>query len=220
MYVSPVRSSAGFRVGTKVTAFSPTGELINTLSILGANMVITWRRARMTMTDEILGRELAANLITFLETGVPPEGLFTHDAFCDFTMPLWRPQFQGDETDSGDVLDASALNTHRRRLKEIDAELDEADVMGDQPAAERLLAERDALLGQLRDPVALAGRSRRGGASAERARIAVRKAIAAAINQVDRHDPGLARLLRDSIRTGGSCRYDPSPDQPLSGVTK
>ena len=51
----------------------------------------------MTMTDENLGRELAAKFITFLETGVPPEGLFTADAFCDFTMPLWRLQFQGIE---------------------------------------------------------------------------------------------------------------------------
>ena len=49
----------------------------------------------MIMTDEALGRELAAKLIAFLETGEPPEGLFTADAFCDFTMPQWRLQFQG-----------------------------------------------------------------------------------------------------------------------------
>ncbi len=53
-----------------------------------------------------------------------------------------------------------------------------------------------------------------------RARIAVRKAIAAAITQIDRHDPGLARLLRDSVCTGGSCRYDPNPDQRVKWVTK
>ncbi len=51
----------------------------------------------MTITDETLSRELAAKLITFLETGLPPEGLFTADAFCDFTMPQWRLQFQGVE---------------------------------------------------------------------------------------------------------------------------
>ncbi len=49
------------------------------------------------MTDDHLCRELAAQFVTFLETGVPPEGLFTVDAFCDFTMPLWRLQFQGAE---------------------------------------------------------------------------------------------------------------------------
>jgi hypothetical protein len=51
----------------------------------------------MTMAEETAGRRLAAKLITFLETGVPPEGLFTAEAFCDFTMPLWRLQFQGVE---------------------------------------------------------------------------------------------------------------------------
>jgi hypothetical protein len=55
----------------------------------------------MTMTEENVGRELAAKLITFLETGDPPEGLFTADAFCDFTMPLWRLQFQGVENVAG-----------------------------------------------------------------------------------------------------------------------
>ncbi len=49
----------------------------------------------MTLTDEALGRELAAKVITFLETGTPPEGAFTPAAFCDFTMPQWRLQAQG-----------------------------------------------------------------------------------------------------------------------------
>ena len=52
---------------------------------------------RTSMTDTTIGRELAAKFIEFLETGTPPEGLFTADAFCDFTMPQWRLQFQGIE---------------------------------------------------------------------------------------------------------------------------
>jgi hypothetical protein len=51
----------------------------------------------VTLTDEALGRELAAKFIAFLETGAAPEGLFTADAFCDFTMPQWRLQAQGIE---------------------------------------------------------------------------------------------------------------------------
>jgi len=51
----------------------------------------------MTMAAEALGRELAAKVIAFLETGTPPEGVFTGDAFCDFTMPHWRLQAQGIE---------------------------------------------------------------------------------------------------------------------------
>ena len=48
----------------------------------------------MTLTTETC-RDLAARLIEFLETGTAPDGLFTADAFCDFTMPQWRLQAQG-----------------------------------------------------------------------------------------------------------------------------
>jgi len=41
--------------------------------------------------------KLSAQLIEFLETGAVPEGLFTADVFCDFTMPKWRLQAQGLE---------------------------------------------------------------------------------------------------------------------------
>src|SRR5436309_9255320 len=50
-----------------------------------------------TVTREVAGRELAAKFISFLETGDAPDGLFTADAFCDFTMPQWRLQFEGAE---------------------------------------------------------------------------------------------------------------------------
>ncbi len=51
----------------------------------------------MTGADETERRELAAKFIAFLETGTAPEGLFTADAFCDFTPPQWRLQAQGAE---------------------------------------------------------------------------------------------------------------------------
>lgn len=125
-----------------------------------------------------------------------------------------------DQSDSGESLDASALSAYRRRLRQIESELDASDIRGDQLDAEELSAERDAILGQLRGAVGLAGRLRRNDASAERARTAVRKAIAAAMVQIDRRDPALARLLRDSVHTGGSRRYDPNPEQPLEWVTR
>ncbi len=131
-----------------------------------------------------------------------------------------HPGVSLDQADSGEDLDAAALSAYKRRLVEIETELDAADIRGDQLSAESLGAERDAIVEQLRGAVGLGGRSRRGDASAERARVAVRKAIAAAITQIDRHDPALARLFRSSVRTGGSCRYDPDPDQQLNWVTR
>jgi hypothetical protein len=51
-----------------------------------------------TEASDGVSRDLAAKLVAFLETGVAPEGLFTSDAFCDFTLPQWRLQFQGAES--------------------------------------------------------------------------------------------------------------------------
>lgn len=38
---------------------------------------------------------VARRLISFLETGEAPAGLFAPDVFLDFTPPLWRVQAQG-----------------------------------------------------------------------------------------------------------------------------
>jgi hypothetical protein len=45
--------------------------------------------------------------------------------------------------------------------------------------------------------------------------VAVRKAIAAALDRLDADAPATGRLLRRSVQTGGVCRYDPDPDAPV-----
>jgi hypothetical protein len=42
-------------------------------------------------------RRLSRNLITFLETGEPPDGLFAPDVFFDVSVPHWRLQAEGRE---------------------------------------------------------------------------------------------------------------------------
>jgi hypothetical protein len=79
----------------------------------------------------------------------------------------------------------------------------------------RAQAERDALVQQLAAAAGLGGRARASGATSERARVAVRKAIAAAIERIDAVDPALGRLLRDTVRTGSACRYEPDPARPV-----
>ena len=49
------------------------------------------------VTARATARELADMLVSFLETGTAPAGVFTPDVFCDFTMPRWRLQAQGIE---------------------------------------------------------------------------------------------------------------------------
>jgi hypothetical protein len=50
--------------------------------------------------------------------------------------------------------------------------------------------------------------------------VAVRKAVAAAIERIAAVDAGLGRLLRDCIQTGTTCRYEPDPARPTAWVTE
>jgi hypothetical protein len=122
------------------------------------------------------------------------------------------------DADAGPLLDRQALAAYRRRLGELDAELAEARAHADLGREERLDHERDALLDQLRTATGLGGRARAAGGTHERARVAVRKAIAAAIDRVAALDPSLGRLLADTVTTGATCRYAPDPDRPVRWV--
>ena len=76
-------------------------------------------------------------------------------------------------------------------------------------------AEREALLREVAGATGLGGRARTAGSTAERARVAVRKAIAAALERIDSEDPATARLLRAVVHTGSVCRYEPDPDSGI-----
>ena len=122
------------------------------------------------------------------------------------------------ETPAGDVADDQALAAYRQRLRDIDAELGEARDWADEARVTRLGMEREALLREVAAATGLAGRRRRFGSADERARVAVRKAISAALARLARQDPAFARLLRDTVRTGAACRYDPDPARPVTWI--
>jgi hypothetical protein len=115
----------------------------------------------------------------------------------------------------GEVVDEQALAAYRRRLAEIDTELDEADAWGDAARGEKLTAERDALLAEVSAATGLGGRARMAGSGAERARVTVRKAIATALDAIHGADPVVARHLTTHVRTGLRCCYEPDPDAPV-----
>jgi hypothetical protein len=115
----------------------------------------------------------------------------------------------------GEVVDAQALAAYRRRLGEIDAELDEADASGDAARGTTLTAERDALLAEVSAATGLGGRPRTSGSGSERARVTVRKAIATALDTIHGADPVVARHLTAHVRTGLRCCYEPDADAPV-----
>jgi hypothetical protein len=112
------------------------------------------------------------------------------------------------------ILDATAVRAYRRRLTELDAELDAADRSGDAERAARAQAERDAVLAAVRGASGLGGRPRQLSAEQERARVNVTRTLRAALNRISAAAPVAGAYLAASIRTGRACRYQPAPGGP------
>ena len=111
--------------------------------------------------------------------------------------------------DSGPVLDREALRQYRRRLAELDDDLDAAVVHGDAAGQAERSAEREALIAELKRATGLGGRTRRSGSPAEKARLNVTRTIRHAIADLSTRVPELAEHLDESIVTGVSCCYEP-----------
>jgi hypothetical protein len=117
--------------------------------------------------------------------------------------------------DAGETLDAQAKAEYRRRLEEMESELDEARAFGDPERAARAEEERDFLVRELASAVGLGGRDRRLGSPAERARVSVTRAIRSALARIDEHSSALGDHLERTIRTGTFCSYRPDPRAPI-----
>jgi tetratricopeptide (TPR) repeat protein len=118
--------------------------------------------------------------------------------------------------DSGEMLDQQAKDAYRRRLAEIDDDLQEAEAGGDAVRAAQAEAEREFLLGELSRAVGLGGRDRRAGSASERARASVTRAVRQAMARIREHHPPLGEHLDRAIRTGTYCSYLPDPRARVS----
>jgi hypothetical protein len=121
----------------------------------------------------------------------------------------------GAAEDAGPVLDERAKREYRRRVEDLQHEIEEAESWNDSERAARARLELDALTRELAAAVGLGGRDRSAASSAERARVSVRKAIAKAIAQIAEHDADLGLLLSTTVKTGSYCSYTPDPRLPV-----
>ena len=103
---------------------------------------------------------------------------------------------------------------YRRRLADLDAQLDGADETGDAVASARAREERAALVAELTAAAGLRGVPRRLGDETERARKAVTARLRDAIARIADVHPDLGTHLRTSITTGARCRYAPPEPTP------
>ena len=113
--------------------------------------------------------------------------------------------------DAGEILDARAKEAYRRRLAEIEDDIDQARALGDTERAAQADVERDFLVRELSQALGLGGRDRRAASASERARVAVTRAVRQAIARIDEHNPQLGEHLNQAIRTGTYCAYLPDP---------
>ena len=79
--------------------------------------------------------------------------------------------------DAGEMLDERAKTAYRRRLVEIEADIEQAHALGDARREVQADAERDFLVRELARAVGLGGRDRRAASASERARSGVTRAV-------------------------------------------
>jgi tetratricopeptide (TPR) repeat protein len=109
------------------------------------------------------------------------------------------------------VLDDEAKAAYRRRLADIDEDIEEATLMNDLGRLELAERDRDYLVAELARAAGIGGRDRTLGGSAERARTSVARSLRYAIQRLAEHDEVLAGYLTLTIRTGTYCSYAPDP---------
>jgi tetratricopeptide (TPR) repeat protein len=117
--------------------------------------------------------------------------------------------------DAGEMLDARAKEAYRRRLAEIEEDIEEARSFADSERQAQAETERDFLIRELSRAVGLGGRDRRAGSATERARVSVTRAVRAAMIRLREHSPALGAHLDRSIRTGIFCDYLPESRVPV-----
>jgi hypothetical protein len=105
------------------------------------------------------------------------------------------------------VLDARATASYRRRIEELQQELEEAEEAGDPCRADRARHELEQYLEELARATGFAGASRPFDDEAERARLSVHKAIKRALERISAADRIVGDELRARVLTGIRCEF-------------
>ena len=120
--------------------------------------------------------------------------------------------------DAGEILDERAKTAYRRRLAEIEDDIEQARALEDAEREAQADAERDFLVRELARAVGLGGRDRRAASASERARSGVTRAIRQGIARIGEHHPQLGEHLDRAVRTGTLLRLRcPIPAPPRRG---
>ena len=116
------------------------------------------------------------------------------------------------QASTGEVIDATARRAYETRIRDLQEEVDDAELAHDLARAERAQAELDTLVDHLTAAIGRGGRTRNASGTAERARTAVTQRLRSTMRQLADAHPELGRHLRASLRTGLYCSYTPPDD--------
>lgn len=122
------------------------------------------------------------------------------------------PEFVATQGDAGlPVIDDEARDAYRRRLQEVEEDIEDAERANDIGRLELAERDREFLVAELSRAMGFGGRLRSTGSDAERARGSVSRCLRYALEQLSREIPPLAAHLRTSLYTGTYCAYRPDP---------
>jgi tetratricopeptide (TPR) repeat protein len=161
---------------------------------------------RWVTVKHVVGMRYVAELVARPDTEI---------AASDLSIAINGAGVVGDAPSDEPTLDDRAREEYRRRLRQLDHELDVADRRGDADRGRRAAEERDLILDALRRETGLGGRPRRMTDESERCRMRVSKAVHRALEHVCSADVVLGRALESRIRTGYVCQYVSDPGQPI-----
>jgi hypothetical protein len=121
--------------------------------------------------------------------------------------------------DSGlPIIDEQAREAYRRRLADVDEDIDEATRLNDIGRVELASRDRDYLIAELSRAAGLGFRPRTVGGTSERARTSVTRSLRYSLDRLSAHHPALALHLSQSVHTGTYCTYTADLTAPLTWV--
>lgn len=114
------------------------------------------------------------------------------------------------------LLDNAARDAYRRRLRDVDEDIADAEAAHDLGRLEQAEHDREHLVAELSRAFGLGERLRRVGGDVERARSSVTRSLRYALRRLSEAHPDLGAHLDRHIETGTYCSYRPDPLHPLT----
>lgn len=174
---------------------------------------IVWRSAEVLVPD-LLGFRYLQHLLSRAGEEVHVMDLVSTELPAPGAASIERGMSTGHQ--SGLLaIDKQARDAYRRRLAEVEEEIDDAEAAHDLGRLAQAESDRSHLVTELTRAYGLDGRPRTTGGSVERARGSVARSLRYSVRRLSELLPDLGEHLDQHIQTGTYCSYRSDPLHPL-----